>query len=109
MSDKRLYKTAAWERLRRATFQRDRYTCKACGVLCRGRGRHQPVCDHIKAHKGDEALFFDPDNLQTLCKRCHDGDKQQQEVRGFSTAIGVDGYPIDPRHPVNVHHRKSLQ
>ena len=30
------------------------------------------VVDHIKPHKGDEALFWDPTNLQALCRRCHD-------------------------------------
>lgn len=37
-------------------------------------GCHNPsaVADHIKDHKGDYALFFDPLNLQGLCKPCHD-------------------------------------
>lgn len=30
-----------------------------------------PECDHIQAHRGDQALMWDPDNLQTLHKKCH--------------------------------------
>jgi 5-methylcytosine-specific restriction enzyme A len=37
------------------------------------------VCDHIKPHRGDEALFWDETNLQTICKSCHDTLKQVQE------------------------------
>lgn len=27
--------------------------------------------DHIKPHDGDWSLFLDPENLQSLCSRCH--------------------------------------
>jgi len=30
------------------------------------------VVDHIEPHKGDEELFYDINNLQSLCKSCHD-------------------------------------
>jgi 5-methylcytosine-specific restriction protein A len=30
------------------------------------------VVDHIVPHRGDERLAFDRDNLQGLCKSCHD-------------------------------------
>lgn len=30
------------------------------------------VVDHIIPHRGDEALFWDENNWQALCKRCHD-------------------------------------
>ena len=30
------------------------------------------VVDHIKPHKGDEVLFWDSKNHQSLCKQCHD-------------------------------------
>lgn len=60
-----------------ATFQRDSWTCqqKGCGLICYGTGSSHdrlPICDHIKPHKGDMDLFHDANNLQTLCKRCHD-------------------------------------
>lgn len=28
--------------------------------------------DHIIPHRGDKVLFWDSDNWQSLCKRCHD-------------------------------------
>ena len=30
------------------------------------------VVDHITPHRGDRNLFFDTDNIQSLCKECHD-------------------------------------
>ena len=30
------------------------------------------VVDHITPHRGDKKLFWDEDNWQPLCKRCHD-------------------------------------
>lgn len=43
-------------------------------------------------------LFWDPDNWQSLCKHCHDSDKQRLEKSG--RVIGCDAYgrPLDPRH-----------
>lgn len=43
-------------------------------VECEKAGRVTPseVVDHIKPHKGDVVMFWDVDNWQALCKRCHD-------------------------------------
>ena len=43
-------------------------------VQCEARGelREATVVDHIKPHKGNRTLFWDPYNHQALCKRCHD-------------------------------------
>lgn len=30
------------------------------------------VVDHIIPHRGDNKLFWDKSNWQSLCKRCHD-------------------------------------
>ncbi len=30
------------------------------------------VVDHIVPHRGDKTLFWDENNWQALCKRCHD-------------------------------------
>lgn len=40
------------------------------------------VVDHIKPHKGDHKLFWDPKNQQSLCKPCHDR-KTAKEDGGF--------------------------
>jgi 5-methylcytosine-specific restriction endonuclease McrA len=73
------YKTARWQKLRLTILLRDRYTCqmKDCGRL-----HHDTsllVCDHIEPHRGSAELFWSQANLQTLCKSCHDGLKQQAE------------------------------
>jgi 5-methylcytosine-specific restriction endonuclease McrA len=56
-----------------------------CGRLVRlGReaGPAQAIGDHIRSHDGDPERFFDPENVQTLCKACHDGPKQSAEKGG---------------------------
>jgi len=100
---RKLYQGKAWRTLREQALLRDRYTCqhKGCGVALK-RGRTSPrsaVVHHIKAHKGDLNLFYDINNLQSVCWSCHSGDIQQIEAKGFDTAIGEDGWPIDPNHP----------
>ena len=52
-------------------------------VSCLADGYHIPATevDHIIRHEGNENLFFDVDNLQSLCKRCH-SSKTAKEV-GF--------------------------
>lgn len=59
------------------------------------------VADHIKPHRGDRGLFFDPANLQSLCKSCHDSHKQAQEhnADGILRGAGHDGKPLDLDHP----------
>lgn len=56
--------------------------------------------DHIVPHKGDNKLFFDTSNWQSLCKACHDGPKQLEESRGYQIGHGADGIPLG-RHPWN--------
>lgn len=43
-------------------------------VECEGGGRLTPatVVDHRAPHRGDRALFWDRNNWQPLCARCHD-------------------------------------
>jgi len=65
------------------------------------------VVDHIIPHKGDDKLFWDQTNWQPLCKECHDGTKQSEEKTGYSVAVGVDGWPVDNKHPVNKHDKND--
>ncbi len=43
-------------------------------VRCLSDGHAVPatVVDHVTPHRGDKKLFWDKDNWQALCKRCHD-------------------------------------
>lgn len=52
--------------------------CAYCERL--GRVAAGSVVDHIEAHRGDMALFWDRNNWQTLCKPCHDSVKQAEEA-----------------------------
>lgn len=76
------YKTPRWQRLRWQVLREELFTCRMCGRL--EGDTSQLVGDHIIQHRGDEALFYDRANVQCLCKRCHDSDKQSMERRGLA-------------------------
>jgi 5-methylcytosine-specific restriction enzyme A len=71
-------------------------------ALCEARGKvtAATVVDHVIPHQGSKQLFWDSNNFQSACKPCHDSLKKQIEHRGYSTEIGVDGWPTDRSHPV---------
>lgn len=72
-------------------------------IMCMDLGRYvkADVADHIIPHRGLAKLFFNADNLQSLCKMHHDRHKQKDERRGYSVRIGQDGWPVDEQHPVH--------
>lgn len=49
--------------------------CKRKGLLTAA-----TVVDHMVAHRGDQELFWDRENWQSLCATCHSGDKQREEA-----------------------------
>ena len=55
------------------------FTCEWCGTWFVDTS--DLVGDHKVPHKGDPDLFWDRDNVQCLCKPCHDRHKQAQEAR----------------------------
>lgn len=92
-----LYTTEAWLR-RRADQLAAEPLCRMCkedGTITAA-----TVADHVEPHKGDREKFFNGE-LQSLCKNHHDGAKAREEARGYSGAVGPDGFPTDPRHPFN--------
>ncbi len=70
---------AAWQRARLG-YLRKHPLC----VFCRARGLlvAATVVDHIVPHGGDWDRFWDSTNWQSLCKPCHDRDKQRLEAGG---------------------------
>jgi len=40
-------------------------------------------------------MFHDPENLQSLCKPCHDGTKAREERGEVVVTFGPDGWPVD--------------
>lgn len=95
-----LYNRKTWKQLRL-----DHLSKEPLCVFCQRDGKLTPatVVDHIKAHKGNLDLFFDANNLQSLCKLHHDSTKQKAELKQVNY-IGCDenGLPIDPEHPFNL-------
>lgn len=91
-----LYNTANWQRLRERQLR-----LQPCCVLCRQVGRIEPatVVDHVEAHRGNPELFFAAENLQSLCKTCHDAVKQSFEKTGRLRGSDLEGIPLDPKHP----------
>lgn len=68
-----IYRDPRWIALRASHL-------KACRICARC-GQPGLVVDHIVPHKGDEALAFDPSNLQTLCKACDAKKTARDRVR----------------------------
>lgn len=88
-----------WQRAR-AAFLREHPFCVYCLrehrivatvvaeviVECAARGIPLPygnVVDHILPHRGDEAVFWDRANWQTLCGHHHSSHKQREERLGI--------------------------
>lgn len=84
-----LYASKEWQalRARHLALQPRCVGLLADGSQC-GRSDRREV-DHIRPHGNNLALFFDPANLQTLCRPCHSrktgferaAAKQQAEAR----------------------------
>lgn len=71
------YKTARWRELRLKVLERDGYQCQRCGLI--EPRSSQLIANHKTPHRGDETLFWHEDNLETVCKPCHDGPIQREE------------------------------
>jgi 5-methylcytosine-specific restriction endonuclease McrA len=95
----RMYDSARWRRAR-AGHLAEQPLCALCAR--QGRDTAATVVDHVREHRGDYDLFWDPANWQSLCASCHSGIKRLQERRGYSPAAGVDGMPLDANHPWNM-------
>ncbi len=98
----RLSDSARGKQLRKATLLKAMYLCEICGVALK-RGRNHPqsaVVDHIKPHKQNLDLFWDPDNLQAMCKECHDGRKASQDALAERYEVDADGWPLKRRRGV---------
>jgi 5-methylcytosine-specific restriction protein A len=89
--------TERWKRKRLAQLRAEPL-CRMCKAA--GRITAATVADHVEPHRGDAEAFWTGE-LQSLCTTCHSSHKQAEEVNGYSSAIGTDGWPVDLRHPAN--------
>jgi 5-methylcytosine-specific restriction protein A len=64
-----MYNNNRWRNARKM-FLQDNPLCAECER--QGRIKAAGVVDHIRPHRGNQALFWDMDNWQSLCKSCHD-------------------------------------
>jgi 5-methylcytosine-specific restriction enzyme A len=85
------YSSRRWARIRRHQMLEQPFCC-----YCLERGIVTPaeICDHGDVNK----FWLGP--FMSLCKRGHDSTKRLVETRGFRPDIGLDGWPLDPCHPV---------
>lgn len=95
---KRLYGTKQWFRLRHLQLKKEPI-CRFCSQ--QKRVTAASIVDHIEPHRGDEEKFYDPENLQSLCKPCHDSVKQQLEKSGVMRGCDEAGLPLDRNHHWN--------
>ncbi|WP_138423708.1 HNH endonuclease signature motif containing protein [Maritimibacter alexandrii] len=85
-----LYSSRRWQRLKLKIIERDGLVCRQTGVLLTGKepAPNSPVLDHIRPHKGDLTLFWDPANLQLVSKEYHDRVKQRLERAAAGRGVG---------------------
>jgi 5-methylcytosine-specific restriction endonuclease McrA len=89
------YGQRRWRRRARAQLISEPW-CKLCAD--HGIAKAAFAADHVTPHRGDYWQFHTAP-LQSLCKDCHDSAKRFEESRGFTPGCGLDGFPLDPRHP----------
>ena len=71
--------TWAWTKARNA-YLKDNPLCVYCGQD--GRITAANVVNHKVPHRGDQELFWNEENWESLCKRHHDSDAQMAERSG---------------------------
>jgi 5-methylcytosine-specific restriction enzyme A len=92
------YDSARWKRVR-AHQRRIEPLCRLC--MLEGKVTPATVVDHVERHFGDPWKFWNGE-LQSVCRPCHEIKKKFFEARGYSKAVGADGYPVDANHPANL-------
>lgn len=92
------YDSRQWRALRLLQLAEHPW-CNYCAAL--GRLTPASTVDHLRPHHGRSRLFFDARNLQSLCAPCHSHLKQARERLRYQAGVGVNGRPLDRRHPWN--------
>lgn len=91
------YKSARWQRMRKAQLAKHPY-CQ-CPHHTKDRVLAD-VVDHKEPHREDPRKFWNPSNLQSMLKACHDKYKHSQEMGGLGFLKGSDarGWPLSHEH-----------
>lgn len=91
---------ARWRRARSAYLARHPLCC-----CCKSNGRivAASLVDHIEPHRGDMAKFWDSDNWQPLCERCHNSIKSVMEQRVEAGKASITDLMLDRPLPEFFH------
>lgn len=90
------YQLERWRKKRRMQLMAHPL-CAMCLPL--GKITRAEIADHVIEHEGDWNAFWTGE-LQSLCTPCHNSRKRLLKERGYDPEIGLDGWPVDKRHPV---------
>ena len=88
------YSSPRWARIRRHHLL-EHPLCK----FCLERGIVTPATICITSSRTGHVNKFWLGPFQSLCKPCHDSTKRHIELHGYRPGVGLDGWPLDPRHP----------
>ena len=67
-NNKSFYRTQAWQDLKAYCYERDGGCCQRCGKFVFGKQAHH---HHVIPIRVNPKLKLDPDNIKTLCAKCH--------------------------------------
>lgn len=68
-SDRKIYNSTSWDKIRDKIKQRDFGLCKLC--LYNNEIKDMELVHHIVEVREDETLAYNPDNLISVCDKCH--------------------------------------
>ncbi|OIK13582.1 endonuclease [Bacillus sp. MUM 116] len=94
------YKSAAWLNCRKIVLIRDTYLCQEC--LRKGKITAANTVHHIKHLEEYPDLALDIDNLETICRPCHNNEhpekaytkkeKQQRKINAIKVKANKEIY-----------------
>jgi len=91
-----IYNNKIWRALRRDQLAKEPL-CRYCMAM--GHITAADTVNHKEPHRGDKNLAFDPENLESVCKPCHDVHCDAKDRGKTVAGCDGDGLPIDASHP----------
>jgi len=79
MNSRRIYDLAVWKKLRKQALIRDKYLCQSC--LENNRITQAQEVHHVLPVESHPELQLTLDNLQSLCRPCHEQTKEKTKVK----------------------------
>ena len=82
------YKTYAWKKKRKEILDRDNRECQECKK--HGKVSRATVVHHVKEYKLFPSLALDDENLESLCRDCHEA-KHPDRLKNFEIINSYHG------------------